>query len=183
MHANELHKSRGFCLWLTGLSGAGKSTIAQATEIALHNRGRRTTMLDGDVVRTNLSKGLGFSKEDREVNISRVAFVASEVVHHHGVAICALISPYKDARDRARSRFPSDKFIEIYVSTPLEICEQRDPKGLYRNSRAGLTKNFTGLTDVYEAPVAPEITLNTHLTSIDSSVDIVLDFLSQRGLI
>lgn len=174
---------QGFCLWFTGLSGAGKSTIAQAVEAALHERGRRTTMLDGDIVRLNLSKGLGFSKEDRETNISRVGFVASEVVRHHGIAICALISPYRKARDNVRKLFPDGNFLEIFVATPLEICEARDPKGHYIKSRRGKMKNLTGVDDTYEPPLNPEVILDTAVLSVEDSVDSILTELKKRNFI
>lgn len=174
---------QGFCLWFTGLSGAGKSTIAQAIEAALHERGRRTTMLDGDVVRSNLSKGLGFSKEDRETNISRVGFVASEIVYHHGIAICALISPYQEAREQVRRIFPEGNFLEIYVSTPLAVCSQRDPKGHYVKSSQGKMKGFTGVDDTYEPPLSPEITIDTTDSTIEKSVETILAELHKRGFI
>ncbi len=175
--------NQGFCLWFTGLSGAGKSTIAQAVEATLHERGRRTTMLDGDIVRLNLSKGLGFSKEDRETNIGRVGFVASQVVYHHGIAICALISPYREARDKVRKLFPEGNFIEIYVSTPLEVCKERDPKGHYIKSNQGKMKGFTGVDDTYEPPVNPDITIDTSNSTIGESVEAVLAKLRNRSFI
>lgn len=174
---------QGFCLWFTGLSGAGKSTIAQAVEAALHERGRRTTMFDGDIVRENLSKGLGFSKEDRETNIARVGFVASQVIYHHGIAICALISPYEEARRRARSLFDEGKFIEIYLSTPIEVCEERDPKGHYAKTRQGKMKGFTGVDDEYQPPLNPDITIDTSQVNVRGSIKIIFKELSLRGFI
>lgn len=174
---------QGFCLWFTGLSGAGKSTIAQAIEAALQERGRRITMLDGDVVRYNLSKGLGFSKEDREANIARVGFVASEIVYHHGVAICALISPYLEAREKVRNLFTDGNFLEIYVSTPLATCRARDPKGHYIKTSQGKMQNFTGVDDAYEPPVNPEVTIDTTDLTIEESVKMILAELYRRGFI
>jgi len=179
----EPHVKQGFCLWFTGLSGAGKSTIAQAVDIALHELGRRTTILDGDIVRNNLSKGLGFSREDRETNVMRVGFVASQVVYHNGVAICALISPHKSSRDHVRDLFDKGKFIEIYLSTPPEVCESRDPKGYYAKVRRGSMKNFTGVDDVYEPPVNPEIIVDTSKITINECVQSILKELKRRGYI
>src|SRR5678815_3907979 len=127
----------GFCLWFTGLSGAGKSTTADILAIRLLEHGRQVTLLDGDVVRTHLSKGLSFSKEDRDTNIRRIGFVAAELVRHHGGVICAAISPYRATRNECRSMVGADQFIEIFVNTPLEVCEQRDEKGMYKKARAG----------------------------------------------
>ncbi|HUD11182.1 MAG TPA: bifunctional sulfate adenylyltransferase/adenylylsulfate kinase [Candidatus Saccharimonadia bacterium] len=174
---------QGFCLWLTGLSGAGKSTIAQGVQAALEERGRRTTMLDGDIVRQNLSKGLGFSRPDRETNIKRVGYVASRVVYHHGVAICALISPYQSSRQEVRALFDRQNFIEIYVDTPIDICEQRDPKGHYQNSRQGKIANFTGIDDTYEAPANPELVIDTTHVAVTDSVTQILTLLQSRGFI
>jgi len=181
--AYKASKDQGFCLWFTGLSGAGKSTIAQAVEAALHEVGRRTTMLDGDVVRNMLSKGLGFSKEDREANIERVGFVASQVVYHHGVAICALISPYENSRRKVRELFSEGNFIEVYVSTPLEVCEARDPKGHYVKNRQGKMKNFTGVDATYEVPENPDIVIDSSKESIEESVELILSELCVRGLV
>ena len=154
------HK-QGFCIWFTGLSGAGKSTIASKLVDMLQEYGKNPTVLDGDVVRTHLSKGLTFSKEDRDTNILRISFVAGEIVRHTGTVICAAISPYRQARREARKMVPEGHFIEVFVDTPLEVCEERDIKGLYAMARAGELKNFTGIDDPYEEPVEPEITLKT----------------------
>lgn len=174
---------RGFCVWFTGLSGAGKSTVAQGLENALQEKGRRVTLLDGDLVRQHLSKGLGFSKEDRDTNVLRVGFVASQVVYHDGIAVCALISPYRETRAQVRKLFDEDEFIEVYVSTPLEVCEQRDPKGHYKKARNGLMPNFTGLDDAYEPPTSPDITIDTTVSSLDDNVQIILSELKKRSLL
>ena len=152
---------RGVCVWLTGLSAAGKSTIAELLTALLIEHGRRVTLLDGDVVRTHLSKGLGFSKEDRDANILRIGFVASEIVRHGGVAVCAAISPYAATRNDVRNMVGSDRFIEVFVNTPLPVCEERDPKGLYAKARRGQLTGFTGIDDPYEPPQNPELILDT----------------------
>ncbi|HSX35469.1 MAG TPA: bifunctional sulfate adenylyltransferase/adenylylsulfate kinase [Patescibacteria group bacterium] len=174
---------RGFCVWFTGLSGAGKSTIAQGLESALQEQGRRVTLLDGDLVRQHLSKGLGFSKEDRDTNVLRVGFVASQVAYHGGAAICALISPYEQTREAVRKFFEQGKFIEVYVSTPLDVCKQRDPKGHYLKASKGLMPGFTGLDDAYEPPSKPDLTIDTAATAIDDSITIILDELKKRSLL
>jgi len=152
---------QGFCIWFTGLSGAGKSTIAKQLTNMLQEYGRNPTVLDGDVVRTHLSKGLGFSKDDRDTNILRISFVAGEIVRHTGTVICAAISPYRQARREARKMVPEGHFIEVFVDTPLAVCEQRDIKGLYARARAGELKNFTGIDDPYEEPVDAEVVVKT----------------------
>ena len=156
---------QGVCVWFTGFSGAGKSTTAEILTTLLLEHGRQVTVLDGDVVRTHLSKGLGFSKEDRDVNIRRIGFVASEVVRHGGVAICAAVSPYRSTRDEVRRMVGGDNFIEVFVDTPLEVCEGRDVKGIYAQARRGEIKGFTGIDDPYEPPANPEITLLTQETT------------------
>jgi len=151
----------GFCIWFTGLSGSGKSTTAEELQSQLEEfHGRTITVLDGDVVRTHLSKGLGFSKEDRDTNILRIGFVAAEIVKHGGGVIVAAISPYRKTREEVR-KMVGEGFIETFVDTPLSLCEERDPKGLYAKVRAGEIKNFTGIDDPYEEPTDPEIILNT----------------------
>src|SRR5512143_2581472 len=151
------HK-QGFCVWFTGLSGAGKSATAQVLTELLLEHGKQLTMLDGDVIRTHLSKGLGFSKEDRDTNSIRIGFVAGEIVRHGGVVVCAAISPYRAARNEAR-QMVGENFIMVYMDTPIEVCEQRDTKGLYAKARRGELKGFTGVDDPYEPPIQPEISL------------------------
>ena len=172
---------QGFCLWLTGLSGAGKSTIAEVLANLLMERGIPVTMLDGDVVRTHLSKGLGFSKEDRDTNILRIGFVAAEIVRHHGVVICAAVSPYRAARNECRGLVGENRFIEIFVATPLEVCEQRDIKGMYAKARRGEIKGFTGIDDPYEEPLNPEIVLNTIGCSAEENAREIIKQLIKRG--
>ena len=174
---------QGFCLWFTGLSGSGKSTIAQAVEAHIQEQGRRTTMLDGDVVRQNLSKGLGFSPEDRDTNIQRVGFVASKIVYHHGVVLCALISPFEQSRRRVAALFDPANFIEVYVATPLEVCQERDPKGHYEKTRQGKLKNFTGVSAAYETPIDPAVTIDTSDLSVDQCAEQVLTELRSRGFL
>jgi sulfate adenylyltransferase len=176
------HK-QGLCIWFTGLSGAGKSTIANALLPMLMERGRQATLLDGDVVRTHLSKGLGFSKEDRDTNILRIGFVAGEIARHNGTAICAAISPYRSTRNEARKMIGEDRFIEVYVDTPLEVCEGRDVKGLYARARRGEIKGFTGIDDPYEAPVSPEIVLGTVGRTPEEAARDIVDYLQERGFL
>lgn len=152
------HK-QGFCIWFTGLSGAGKSTTAEILTVLLLENGRQVTLLDGDVIRTHLSQGLGFSKEDRDVNIRRIGFVAAEIVRHGGAVICAAVSPYRATRNDVRNMVGTDHFVEVFVDTPLEVCEQRDTKGMYAKARRGELENFTGISDIYEAPQHAEIVL------------------------
>lgn len=176
------HK-QGVCLWFTGLSGAGKSTIADILTVLLMEHGRRVTVLDGDAVRTHLSKGLGFSKEDRDTNIRRIGFVAAELVRHGALVICAAVSPYRATRNEVRNMVGSDQFVEIFVDTPLEICEQRDVKGMYAKARRGEIKEFTGISDPYEPPANPEIVLNTVTTAPAQNARIVLEYLFRQGFV
>ncbi len=152
---------QGFCVWFTGLSGSGKSTTADELTVMLQEEGRQVTVLDGDVVRTHLSRGLGFSREDRDINIRRIGFVAAELVRHGGVVVCAAVSPYRATRNDVRNMVGDRNFIEVFVDTPLEVCEQRDVKGLYAKARAGEIKGFTGIDDPYEEPTSAEIVLDT----------------------
>jgi sulfate adenylyltransferase len=165
------------CVWFTGLSGAGKSTIADILAVLLMQYGKQVTLLDGDVVRTHLSKGLGFSKEDRDVNIRRIGFVASEVVRHDGVAICAAVSPYRATRNECRSMVGEERFVEIFVNTPLEVCEERDTKGMYAKARRGEIKGFTGVDDPYEEPASPEIRLSTTDCSAEDNANKIIRYL------
>lgn len=175
------HK-QGFCIWFTGLSGSGKSTTAEILTSLLLERGRQITVLDGDVVRTHLSKGLGFSREDRDTNILRIGFVAGEIARHGGPVICAAISPYRAARNEAR-KMVGDNFIEVFVDTPIEVCEQRDVKGLYARARRGQITGFTGVDDPYEAPANPEITLDTINNDAATNARYILAYLEERGFI
>jgi sulfate adenylyltransferase len=179
---NERYR-QGACIWFTGLSAAGKSTTAEALERLVLEQGRRVTMLDGDVVRTHLSKGLGFSKEDRDLNIRRIGFVASEIVRHGGFVVCAAVSPYRATRDEVRCMMEEGRFIEVYVATPIQVCEQRDPKGLYAKARQGLLTDFTGIDDPYEPPLQAEITLDTVANSEEKNARLILDYLIQRCLV
>ncbi len=183
MEVNPPQHRRGFCLWFTGLSGSGKSTIAQALIPMLFERGRQLTVLDGDVVRTHLSKGLGFSKEDRDTNILRIGFVASEIARHNGTVICAAISPYSQTRNEVKKIIGHDRFIEVYVDTPLEVCEQRDVKGLYAKARSGEIKGFTGIDDPYEPPRDPEIQLDTVENSPETCAWQIVEYLTERGFL
>ena len=176
------HK-QGFCIWLTGLPCSGKSTIAEILSVMLQARGRKVTLLDGDVVRTHLSKGLGFSKEDRVTNILRVGFVASEIVKHNGVVICALVSPYRSARNQVRSMMEEGKFIEVFVDAPIEVCESRDVKGMYRKAKEGLIKGFTGVDDPYEPPEAPEVRIDTTKLTPEESAKKIIEHLIMEGFI
>lgn len=174
---------QGFCVWFTGLSGAGKSTIAAILNVLLLERGRTPTVLDGDVVRTHLSKGLGFSREDRDTNILRIGFVASAVVKAGGAVICAAVSPYRAARNECRTMIGSDQFIEVFVDTPLEVCEQRDVKGLYAKARRGELRGFTGIDDPYEPPVNPELTLTTTDVTPEENARKIIRYLEEKGFL
>jgi len=174
---------QGVCIWFTGLSGAGKSTTADILTVLLLEHGRQVTVLDGDVVRTHLSKGLGFGKEDRDINIRRIGFVASEIVRHGGIVICAAVSPYRATRSDARNMVGQDCFVEVFVDTPLEVCEQRDTKGIYAKARRGEIKGFTGIDDPYEPPLHPEIKLDTVEHTPEENARFILDYLIQQGLV
>jgi len=174
---------QGVCIWFTGLSGAGKSTIAEILTVLLEEEGRTVTLLDGDVVRTHLSKGLGFSKEDRDTNIRRIGFVASEIVRHGGVAMCAAVSPYRSTRNEVRGMIGQDRFVEVFVNAPLAVCEQRDVKGMYAKARSGEIRGFSGIDDPYEAPLNPEITLETIRRTAEDNAHIVLNYLNFAGFV
>ena len=182
-HAYPPRHRQGFCIWFTGLPSAGKSTAAEVVTELLMERGRQVTLLDGDVVRTHLSKGLGFSREDRDTNVLRIGFVASEIVRHNGVAICAAVSPYRAARNQVRALVGEDKFVLVYVSTPAEVCEQRDVKGLYARARAGELKGFTGVDDPYEPPATPDVKLATVGQSLLEEARLVIRHLISRGFL
>jgi len=174
---------QGVCIWFTGLSGAGKSTTAEVLTTLLLEYGRQVTVLDGDVVRTHLSKGLGFSKEDRDINIRRIGYVASEIVRHGGTVICAAVSPYRATRNDVRAMVGADQYVEVYVDTPIEVCEQRDVKGMYARARRGEIKDFTGVDDPYEPPLHPEIVLDTIRYSPEENARLILDYLLQKGFV
>src|SRR4028119_21765 len=174
--------NNGFTLWFTGLSGAGKTTISKILEGELRARRNRLEILDGDVVRENLSKGLGFSKEDRDTNVRRIAFVA-DLLSRNGVpVITAAISPYKEIRDEAREMM-GDRFIEVYIEASVDACAERDVKGLYKKAFAGEIKEFTGVSDPYEAPENPEVVCHTEAESPEESAQKLLTYLEERGLI
>ncbi|HRJ57555.1 MAG TPA: bifunctional sulfate adenylyltransferase/adenylylsulfate kinase [Anaerolineales bacterium] len=179
------HK-QGFGIWFTGLSGSGKSATTQVLTTLLLERGRETAILDGDVVRTHLSKGLGFSKEDRDTNILRIGFVAGEIVHAGGIVICAAISPYRATREEAR-KMVGENFIEVYMDTPVEVCEQRDVKGLYAKARQamadGKPMGFTGVDDPYEPPIKPEISLKGYDSTPEDNARIIIKYLEEQGFL
>lgn len=170
---------QGFCIWFTGLPSAGKSTIAEILQTQLCEKGRKVTLLDGDTVRTHLSKGLGFSPEDRDTNVLRIGFVSSEIVRHGGVAICATVSPYKSTRDQVRSMMPDGNFVEVFVDTPVEICKQRDVKGLYAKQERGEISGVTGVDDPYEKPANPEVRILSQDISAEDAADVIVEFLKQ----
>ena len=169
----------GFTIWFTGLSGAGKSTLSEIVEARLKARGRNVEILDGDIVRTHLSKGLGFSREDRDTNIKRIAFVCSLLTRNGVVCISAAISPYREAREWARKEI--ENFAEIYVKCPIEVCRERDVKGLYRLVDEGKIKNFTGVDDPYEEPEHPELVIETDKETIEESISRIFAKLEELG--
>jgi adenylylsulfate kinase len=175
------HKSA--ILWYTGLSGAGKSTLANKVEEKLFERGLHTYVLDGDNVRHGLNKGLGFSAEDRKENIRRIGEVAKLFVDGGVIVSTAFVSPYCADRDMVREMVEKGEFIEIYVAASLDVCETRDPKGLYKKARAGEIKNFTGIDDPYEAPVNPEMTIDTGAKSLEECAAEVMNYLENHGYI
>jgi len=174
---------QGVCIWFTGLSSSGKSTTAEVLTVLGLEHGRQATVLDGDVVRTHLSKGLGFSKQDRDLNIRRIGFVAAEIVRHGGLVICAAVSPYRATRNDVRNSIGPNHFVEVFVDTPLEVCEERDTKGMYAKARRGEIKDFTGIDDPYEPPLHPEIILNTVTHTPEENARLILDYLIQLGFV
>jgi sulfate adenylyltransferase len=174
---------QGVCIWFTGLSGAGKSTTAEVLTVLLMEQGRQVTVLDGDVVRTHLSKGLGFTKEDRDANIRRIGYVAAEIVRHGGLVMCAAVSPYRATRNDVRNMVGNDHFVEVFVNTPLEECEVRDVKGMYAKARRGEIKGFTGIDDPYEEPLHAEITLDTMAHGPEENARLILGYLVRHGFV
>lgn len=181
----EVNEDRGFVLWLTGLSGAGKTTLAGRLAPELRARGLRVEVLDGDEVRTNLSKGLGFSKEDRDTNVRRIGYVARLLARNGVAAIAAAISPYAEVREEVRRAVEGDgaDFIEVYVECPLDVLAERDVKGLYRKALAGEIRGFTGVSDPYEAPPAPEVVVRTHEEAAEASAGRIIVELEGRRLL
>jgi sulfate adenylyltransferase len=178
----QRHK-QGFCIWFTGLSAAGKSTTAEILTVLLQEFGRQVTLLDGDIVRNNLSRGLGFTKDDRDANIRRIGFVAAEIVKHHGAVICAAVSPYRATRNDVRALVGSERFIEVFVNTPIDECERRDSKGMYLKARRGEIKNFTGIDDPYEPPFQPEIELETANCTAEENARRIISYLREQGFV
>lgn len=170
---------RGVTVWFTGLSGSGKTTISQQIEKKLRAAGAKLEVLDGDIVRTNLTKGLGFSKEDRDENVRRIGFVSHLLTRNGVIVLVSAISPYRAVRDQVRQRIGD--FVEVYADAPVEVCEERDVKGLYKKARSGEIKNFTGISDPYEAPLNAEIVCETHKESLDESVEKVMAKLEELG--
>lgn len=177
---STIKQQRPGVIWLTGLSGAGKSTIANALELALADAGRHTYLLDGDNVRLGLCRDLGFSDRDREENIRRIAEVANLFVDAGLIVITAFISPFIRDRELARDVIGAENFIEVFIDTPLAECERRDPKGLYDKARKGMIKNFTGIDSAYEAPPTPQLRINTLEDTLDGTVRRIIDYLAER---
>ncbi|MCA9093923.1 MAG: adenylyl-sulfate kinase [Planctomycetaceae bacterium] len=190
-HAHSVNKEdryklsghKGAILWFTGLSASGKSTVANTVDHILHKMGKRSYVLDGDNIRMGLNKNLGFSAEDRAENIRRIGEVAKLFAHSGTLAITAFISPYRADRDAVRALMGPGEFIEVLVDASLETCEARDPKGLYKKARAGEIKGFTGISDPYEAPNAPELTLDANTKGIDELAQEVVAYLEKSGLL
>ncbi|MEX0763196.1 MAG: adenylyl-sulfate kinase [Dehalococcoidia bacterium] len=179
--AARVGPSKGFVVWLTGLSGAGKSTLARSIEEPLLQAGMRVEVLDGDQVRQNLSRGLGFSREDRDINIRRIGYVARLLARNDVAVIVAAISPYREVRDEIRASVKD--FVEVYVKCSVEELIRRDTKGLYEKALRGEIKNFTGVSDPYEPPIDPEVTVDTELESLDAGAARVITVLKQQGLL
>jgi adenylylsulfate kinase len=179
----KLKNHKGAVLWFTGLSACGKSTIANVVDHKLHQKGIHSFVLDGDNIRMGLNKNLGFSAEDRTENIRRIGEVAKLFASAGNFALTAFISPYRADRDKVREILPAGEFIEIFVDASLETCEKRDPKGLYKKARAGEIKNFTGISDPYEAPEKAELVLDSNNKGIDDLADEVIAYLDKKGLL
>ena len=180
---NQKNQHKSMVLWFTGLSGSGKSTLANSIERRLYQSGYRTIVLDGDNIRHGLCSDLGFGNGDRKENLRRIGEVAKLFVENGTITLAAFISPFIDDRKKVRSLFPHGDFLEIFVFCPLEVCEGRDVKGLYNKARQGVIKDFTGINSPYEPPIKPELTINTSSQTLEESVESVLSFLSDRGLI
>lgn len=182
----DMGSHKGFILWFTGLSGAGKSTLAEQLVAEFRKRDYKVELLDGDEIRTHLSKGLGFSKEDRDTNIRRIGWVARVLARNGVIAITAAISPYKEIRDEIRAETEKEgraAFVEVFASAPLEALVERDVKGLYKKALAGEIKNFTGVSDPYEAPENPEVVAHTSTETVEESAARILGYLAAQGLI
>lgn len=179
----KLLKQKGCVIWFTGLSGSGKSTLAHAVEEKLYKMGHLTFVLDGDNIRHGLNKNLGFSPEDREENIRRIGEVAKLFAQAGVITMTAFISPYRKDRDKARALLNNGEFIEVFVKVPLEVAEQRDPKGLYKKARAGEIKQFTGIDAPYEEPLNPELVIDTSKLSLEESADMVINYLKEKNII
>ncbi len=170
---------KGVTVWFTGLSGAGKTTISEQVAKKLKEQGYKIEVLDGDIVRTNLTKGLGFSKEDRDTNIRRIGFVADLLTRNDVIVIVSAISPYRGVREEVKEKIGN--FVEVFVNAPLSVCEDRDVKGLYKKARSGEIKMFTGVSDPYEPPTSPEIECRTDLEELDESINKVFASLQELG--
>ena len=179
----KLHGHKGACLWFTGLSASGKSTLALAVEGMLHDLNCHTYVLDGDNIRHGLNKNLGFSPEDRSENIRRIGEVSNLFVEGGSIVLTAFISPYREDRDMARALIPEGRFFEVFVDCALEICEERDPKGLYKKARAGEIPEFTGISAPYEEPLKAELTVDTGKQSLEECAQLVVDALKTNGII
>lgn len=173
----------GAALWLTGLSGSGKSTVAHRVERLLIERGVHAFVLDGDNIRHGLNADLGFAPEDRTENIRRIAQVARLFVEAGTIVLTAFVSPYREDRDKARTLLPDGRFIEVFIDTPLEVCESRDPKGLYKKARAGEITNLTGIGAPYEAPLSPELRVDTSAHDPSASAGLIIEYLESRGIV
>ncbi|MBL4796078.1 MAG: adenylyl-sulfate kinase [Oleispira sp.] len=176
-----MNKQKPCVIWFTGYSGAGKSSLALEVEKLLIQQGQQTSSLDGDIVRNGLCQDLSFSKQDREENIRRIGYVAHQMVDAGLIVLCAFISPFRDGRDKVRALFKEGEFIEVFVDTPLDICEQRDVKGLYKKARSGKITEFTGIDSPYEKPLAPEVHIkNVSGHDIEESAQLVMNYLSNK---
>ena len=182
-HRTEILRQRGATIWFTGLSGSGKSTIAVALEKALHQIGKLSYRLDGDNVRHGINKNLGFSEEDRKENIRRIGEVAKLFVEAGVIVLAAFVSPYRKDREQVRSMLPHGDFYEVFCDCGLGICEERDPKGLYKKARAGEIRNFTGISDPYEPPVKPDMVFDTGRIQVEENLANLIDLLESKRLI